>query len=120
MPTLKIENNQIHRLKLELMDRYVILMISILGVYSVIFIFFIPDKILTWYLPAGILFLGSGYSFARKRYSPNLIVNTYLILAPVFSLYLMLALSHACFLGKFCSQLLMVIAHSFRSLYFFF
>ncbi|WP_164466591.1 helix-turn-helix domain-containing protein [Chryseobacterium nakagawai] len=88
---MKIKKDQIHRLKLELMDRYVILMISILGVYSIIFIFFIPDKILSWYLPAGILFLGSGYSFARKRFSPNLIVNTYLILAPIFGFYLMLA-----------------------------
>lgn len=73
------------------MDRYTILMILILGIYTIIFTFFIDDKIMLWYLIGGIVFIGYSYTLMRRRYSKNLIVHSYLIIAPLYNFYVMLA-----------------------------
>nr|WP_315030811.1 AraC family transcriptional regulator [uncultured Chryseobacterium sp.] len=46
---------------------------------------------MSWYLFAGIIILGSTYPFLRKRYPTNTLVRTYLILAPLYNFYIMLA-----------------------------
>ncbi|KMQ68210.1 hypothetical protein ACM39_10225 [Chryseobacterium sp. FH2] len=85
------KHEQIEKLKHELMDRYVILMISILGIYAGIFTFYIHDKVMSWYLTAGLIFIGYSYSLMRKRFPTNTIVHLYLILAPLYNFYVMLA-----------------------------
>ncbi|MCL8536493.1 AraC family transcriptional regulator [Chryseobacterium gallinarum] len=90
MAALNIKNEQIERLKLALMDRYVILMMFILGIFTVIYSFIIQDKMISSYLICGIILLGSWYLFARRKCSQNRIVHTYLIFAPIYSLYVMI------------------------------
>ncbi|UWX59491.1 AraC family transcriptional regulator [Chryseobacterium oranimense] len=85
------KNEHIEKLKHELMDRYIILMIIILGIYAVIFTFYIDDKVMPWYLTGGLLFLGYSYSIMRRRFSTGLLVHLYLILAPLYNFYIMLA-----------------------------
>ncbi|MDM1553617.1 AraC family transcriptional regulator [Chryseobacterium indologenes] len=91
MALIPTQEEQISRLKLELMDRYVILMIFILSVFTINFIFHIPDKITSSYLICGILFLGCGYTFVRKKYPQNMIVHTYMILAPIYCIYIIVS-----------------------------
>jgi len=91
MLELNTKYPQIEKLKHELMDRYVILMILILGTYAVIFTFFIQDKIMPWYLIGGIAFTSYSYSLARKKYPITLIIHLYLIFAPLYNFYIMLA-----------------------------
>lgn len=85
------KKEQIKKLKLELMDRYVAIMIFILAIYITIFIFFIPDKIMSWYLAVGLFFLGFPYILTRKKYSPDLLVNFFLICVPLYSSYIILS-----------------------------
>ncbi|WP_265132340.1 helix-turn-helix domain-containing protein [Chryseobacterium oranimense] len=85
------KNEHIEKLKNELMDRYIILMIIILGIYAVIFTFYIHDKVMPWYLTGGLLFLGYSYSIMRRRFPTSLLVHLYLILAPLYNFYIMLA-----------------------------
>ncbi|REC49006.1 helix-turn-helix domain-containing protein [Chryseobacterium pennipullorum] len=85
------KKEEIKKLKLELMDRYVVSMTFILAIYVGIFTFFIPDKIMSWYLAVGVLFLGGPYVFIRKRYSPDLLVTTFLICVPIYSFYIILS-----------------------------
>lgn len=91
MPTLDTTDEQIEKLKYELLDRYVILMLFVLGMYAAIFTFYINDKMMSWYLIGGFAFFGYSYSLIRKKYPINLIVHLYLILAPIYSFYVMLA-----------------------------
>lgn len=91
MALLPVQEEHILKLKLELMDRYVILMIFILSIFTMIFTFHIPDKMVSSYLICGILFLGCSYIFVRKKYSQNLIVHIYLILAPIYCIYIMVS-----------------------------
>ena len=72
------------------MDRYVAIVTLILAVYVIIFAFFIQDKIMSWYLTIGIISLGVPYLFTRKRYSPDLLVNIFLICVPIYSFYIIL------------------------------
>lgn len=81
----------IEKLKHELIDRYIILMTLVLGVYAVIFTFFIHDRKMSWYLIGGLVFLVYSYFLVRKKYSVNLIVHLYLIAAPLYDFYIMLA-----------------------------
>lgn len=85
------KGNIIEKLKQELMDRYMILMMVILGIYTLIFTFYIYDKTMSWYLAGGIIFCSYSYFLVRKKYSINLIVCLYLILAPLYNFYIMLA-----------------------------
>jgi len=88
---LSARKEQIRKLKLELMDRYVALMTFIIAVYIVIFAFFIHDTIMSWYLVAGLLLLSCPYVFTRKRLSPDLLVHTFLISVPIYSFYIILS-----------------------------
>ncbi|MFC0427889.1 helix-turn-helix domain-containing protein [Chryseobacterium scophthalmum] len=94
MSDLKSKDEQIKKVKYELMDRYTILMASVLIVYIIIFTFFIPNKILSWYLIIGLFFASYSYLLARKKYNINTIVHTYLIVAPLFNFYIMLIFWH--------------------------
>ncbi|MBB6371692.1 helix-turn-helix domain-containing protein [Chryseobacterium shigense] len=85
------KNEDIEKLKHELIDRYVILMLFILGIYTVIFTFYIYDKIMSWYLLGGFVFIGYSYFLARRRFPTNTIVHLYLITAPLYNFYIMLA-----------------------------
>ena len=67
------------------------LMILILGTYAAIFTFYIHDKVMPWYLAAGLIFISYNYSLMRKRFSINTIVHLYLITAPLYDFYVMLA-----------------------------
>lgn len=91
MSEVNTKNVQIEKFKLELMDRYTILMLLVLGVYAVIFTFFIHDKMMSWYLMIGLFFSGYTYSIVRKKYPINLIVHLYLLFAPIYNFYIMLA-----------------------------
>ncbi|WP_164465159.1 helix-turn-helix domain-containing protein [Chryseobacterium lactis] len=73
------------------MDRYIILMLFILTVYLFIFTFYIHYKMMSWYLATGIILLGLTYPFLRKKYTPNTLVRAYLIVAPLYNFYIMLA-----------------------------
>ncbi len=88
---MNTKSEQIERLKYKLIDRYVILIISIMGIYAFIFTFYIHDKVMPWYLAGGILFMGYSYLLMRKRYSITTIVHLYLIFAPLYSFYVVLA-----------------------------
>lgn len=90
MPELPTKKEQIENLKSELMDRYAILMIIIIGIYILIFTFFIYDKIMPWYLIGGLVFAGYTYSLVRKKYPPEQIVHLYLITAPLYTFYMIL------------------------------
>ncbi len=91
MMALTVKNDPVTRLKFELMDRYLVLMIFILISFTAIYKFHIQDKMIFHYLICGILFLSITYFFSRKRYSQNLIVNTYMILAPIYNIFVMAA-----------------------------
>ncbi|MDC8102070.1 helix-turn-helix domain-containing protein [Chryseobacterium rhizosphaerae] len=91
MSEVNTKNVQIEKFKLELMDRYTILMLLVLGVYAVIFTFFIHDKMMSWYLMIGLFFSGYTYSIVRKKYPISLIVHLYLLFAPIYNFYIMLA-----------------------------
>ncbi|WP_123966716.1 helix-turn-helix domain-containing protein [Chryseobacterium phosphatilyticum] len=73
------------------MDRYIILMISILTVYFSIYYFYIHYKMMSWYLFLGIISLAFTYPFLRKKCSANTLVRSYLILAPIYNFYILLA-----------------------------
>lgn len=85
------KHESIEKLKLELMDRYVVLMLIIMSVYACIFIFYIPDKIMPWYLTAEIFFSGYTYLLMRKRFTSSLIVHLYLTITPLYNFYIILA-----------------------------
>jgi AraC-like DNA-binding protein len=88
---MSTKEEQIEKLKQELIDSYAILMGSVLIVYTIIFTFFIYDKIMSWYLIGGLIFVGYSYFLARRAFSKNLIINIYLITAPIYSSYVMIA-----------------------------
>lgn len=81
----------IEKLKQKLMDRYVILMLTVMSIYAFIFVFYIPDKIMPWYLAAEILFLGYTYLLMRRQFTSSLIVHLYLTVAPLYQFYTILA-----------------------------
>lgn len=91
MIALNVKDDPVIKLKYELMDRYIVLMALILLFFTIIFTFYIQDRMMSYYLVCGILFLGIAYIFTRKKYSQNLIVNTYMVLAPLYSIYVMAA-----------------------------
>lgn len=84
------KKEQIRKLKLELMDRYVAIISFIMAIYMIIFAFFFPDEILSWYLFVGLFFLGVPYIFTRKIFSPDFLVHTFLICVPIYSFYIIL------------------------------
>jgi AraC-like DNA-binding protein len=88
---MNTKDEQIEKVKHELMDRYIILMIIILGIYASIFTFYIHDKIMPWYLIGGLVFISYSYSLMRKRFPLNTIVHLYLIIAPLYNFYVMLS-----------------------------
>ncbi|MDQ1098558.1 MULTISPECIES: helix-turn-helix domain-containing protein [Chryseobacterium] len=85
------KEESIEKLKEELMDRYVILMLTVMSIYTCIFIFYIPDKVMSWYLSAEILFLGYTYLLMRRRFSTTFIVHLYLMITPLYNFYIILA-----------------------------
>jgi AraC-like DNA-binding protein len=91
MPEVNTTNEQIEKLKHILMDRYAILMMFVLGLYAVIFTFFIYDKMMSWYLIGGLFFFAYSYSLIRRKYSIAQIVHLYFISAPIYNFYIMLA-----------------------------
>lgn len=91
MPEVNTTNEQIEKLKHILMDRYAILMMFVLGLYAVIFTFFIYDKMMSWYLIGGLFFFAYSYSLVRRKYSIAQIVHLYFISAPIYNFYIMLA-----------------------------
>ncbi|MCW3162146.1 helix-turn-helix domain-containing protein [Chryseobacterium oryctis] len=80
----------IEKIKFELIDRYVVLMSIILGIFTLIFTFYIHDEAIVWYLVVGLLFLDYTYILIRKRGSVNNLVHLYLIVAPLYNLYILL------------------------------
>ncbi|PXW15220.1 MULTISPECIES: helix-turn-helix domain-containing protein [Chryseobacterium] len=82
--------DSIERLKKELLDKYILLMITLFIIYVSIFYFYLYNKIVIIYLLSGICFLSYGYIIVRRRYSINSIVHTYLILAPLYNIYIIL------------------------------
>ncbi|RLJ33834.1 helix-turn-helix protein [Chryseobacterium sp. 7] len=82
--------DNIDRLKRELLDKYVLLMITLLIIYASIFYLYLYNKTVIIYLVSGICFLSYGYIIVRKRYSIKSIVHTYLITAPLYNLYIIL------------------------------
>ncbi|WP_126652113.1 helix-turn-helix domain-containing protein [Chryseobacterium aureum] len=82
--------DSIDRLKRELLDRYILLMITLFIIYVSIFYFYIYNKIVIIYLLSGICVLSYGYIIVRKRYSIKSIVHTYLIIAPLYNIYIIL------------------------------
>lgn len=94
MQYLRQKDEQIKELKYKLIDRYTILMASVLIVYIIIFTFFIPNKILSWYLIVGLLFATYSYLLVRKKYNISVIVHMYLIVASIFNFYIMLIFWH--------------------------
>lgn len=88
---MNTKNEQIEKLKQELIDRYIILMVIILGVYAAIFTFYIYDKIMSWYLIGGLFFLGYSYALVRKKFPNYALIHLYLIVAPLYNFYVMLA-----------------------------
>ncbi|GAA5093279.1 hypothetical protein GCM10023210_23540 [Chryseobacterium ginsengisoli] len=88
---MNTKHEQIERLKQELMDSYVILMLIILVIYALIFTFYIHDKIMPWYLLGGLVFISYSYFLMRKRFPISTIVHLYLMTAPIYDFYVMLA-----------------------------
>ncbi|WP_265427534.1 helix-turn-helix domain-containing protein [Chryseobacterium sp. YIM B08800] len=88
---MSTRDEQIEKLKYELVDRYIIFMMIILGIYAAIFTFYIYDEILRRYLGGGIIFLGYSYLLVRKKFLISTIVHCYLITAPLYNFYVMLA-----------------------------
>lgn len=84
-------NEQIKKLKRELLDRYIILMLTILIIYVIIFIFYIPDPVIPYYLSGGVVFVFYSYVLMRKRFSMDVILHSYLITAPLFTFYISLS-----------------------------
>ncbi|PKF75439.1 helix-turn-helix domain-containing protein [Chryseobacterium sp. PMSZPI] len=91
MTALDTKNEEIEKIKLELMDRYIILMTSILIIYFLLFTFYIKYEMMSWYLAMGISLLAIWYPIIRKKYPANQLVKSYLILAPIYNFYIMLA-----------------------------
>ncbi len=77
--------------KRQLIHYYVILMAIILSVFALIFTFIIPDKIMSWYLYGGFLFMIYTYIIIRKNYSVEVLIHTYMIVASFYNFYIMLA-----------------------------
>ncbi|WP_082444952.1 helix-turn-helix domain-containing protein [Chryseobacterium hispalense] len=84
-------NEQIEKLKLELIDRYIILMLIILAVFIFIFNFYIPETFMAWYVGLEFLFLGYTYFLMRDRFAPATIVHMHMITAPIFNFAIILA-----------------------------
>lgn len=87
MEAVTVKEDPVTRLKFELIERYKILMMFILTFFIIIYTFYFHDKLISNYLIGGIVFLSISYFFTRKRFSQNLIVHTYMILAPIYSIY---------------------------------
>ncbi|MFP3595708.1 helix-turn-helix domain-containing protein [Chryseobacterium sp. SIMBA_029] len=92
---MKIKENttleKINQYKKDLILYYIILMAFILLIYALIFTFLIPDKTMSWYLYGGLFFLLYSFFIIRKNYSIELLVHVYLITAPIYNFYVMLA-----------------------------
>ncbi|WBX95646.1 helix-turn-helix domain-containing protein [Chryseobacterium gambrini] len=85
------KHEQIEKLKQELMDRYVILMLIILAFFIFIFTFYTYDNFLIWYLGSALFFLGYTYFLMRGRFKQSTIVHLHLLIAPLFNIYIVLA-----------------------------
>ncbi|AZA78971.1 AraC family transcriptional regulator [Chryseobacterium sp. G0186] len=86
----KEQIDPIEKIKLELIDNYLILMFCVSVIYFIIFRFYIYDAIMSWYVLAGILVLNVTYLLVRKKNSPDFNAKIYLILAPIYNIYLIL------------------------------
>ncbi|MET3034967.1 AraC family transcriptional regulator [Chryseobacterium sp. NRRL B-14859] len=73
------------------MDRYILLMTIVLGIYALIFTFFTHNKAMSWYISGGAISLGLVYLLVRRKFSINTLVHLYLITAPIYSFYVILA-----------------------------
>jgi len=82
---------KIDQYKKDLILYYIILMALILLIYALIFTFLIPDKIMSWYLFGGLFFLVYSAFIIRKNYKIETLVHTYMIVAPIYNFYVMLA-----------------------------
>jgi AraC-like DNA-binding protein len=88
---MNTKNEHIEKLKQELMDRYVILMLVILAFYTGIYTFYIPEKFMPWYLGAEFLFFGYTYFLMRGRFPKTTIVHLHLAATPLYNFYIILA-----------------------------
>lgn len=86
----KEQISPIEKIKLELIDSYLILMLCVSVSYFIIFRFYIYDAIMSWYVLTGILAVNIPYLFLRKKNSPDFNAKIYLILAPIYNIYLIL------------------------------
>lgn len=88
---MNIKDEKIEKIKKELMDRYILLMTIILGIYAIAFTFFIHNNTMSWYISGGAISLGLFYLLVRQKFSINTLVHLYLITAPIYSFYVILA-----------------------------
>lgn len=84
-------HEKIDQYKKDLIHYYIILMAFILLIYALIFTFLIPDKIMSWYLFGGLFFLAYSFFIIRKNYRIETLVHAYIITAPIYNFYVMLA-----------------------------
>ncbi|KFF11401.1 hypothetical protein IW15_16830 [Chryseobacterium soli] len=77
--------------KKDLIHSYTILMAFIVLIYALIFTFLIPDKIMSWYLFGGLFFSVYSFFIIRKNYRIESLVHAYIIIAPIYNFYVMLA-----------------------------
>lgn len=85
---------KIEKYKKALVRSYIILMAIVLFIFAGIFTFFILDKTMSWYLYGGLFFLLYSYFIIGKRYSVNILVHSYMIIASFYNFYIMLAFWH--------------------------
>lgn len=88
---MNTKHEQIEKLKQDLMDRYVILMLIILAFYTSMFAFNTYDRFMVWYLGVAIVFLGYTYFLMRGRFKKSTILHLHLIVAPLYNFYIILA-----------------------------
>ncbi|MDR6159065.1 AraC-like DNA-binding protein [Chryseobacterium sp. SLBN-27] len=84
-------NEEIEKLKLELMDKYVILMLAILAAYILVYNFYISETFMSWYVGFEFLFVGYTYFLMRGRFPAATIVHLHLITAPLYNFAIILA-----------------------------
>jgi AraC-like DNA-binding protein len=85
------KTQKIEKYKRDLIKNYFLLMSVILLIFTIIFNFFIYDKVMSWYLPSGLLLLVYSYIIVRKNYTINVLVHTYMLLGTLYVFYIILA-----------------------------
>ncbi|WP_326983979.1 helix-turn-helix transcriptional regulator [Chryseobacterium sp. MYb264] len=86
------KTQKVEKYKRELIHHYILLMATVLFIFTIIFAFFIRDHIMPWYTAGGLFILVYSYIIVvRKKYSIHKLVHSYMILGTLYNFYVMLA-----------------------------